>query len=91
MRTPTNASVFYAPQDPPSDPEQMGRYVKDELLKIGAVLQLLGSGHIDTTYVAPSKPREGDIRLADGTQWKPNGTGAAGVWCYYGGSWKFLG
>ena len=91
MRTPTLATAFYAPTEPPSDPSQIGLYIKGELLKIGAVLQLLAAGHLEKTTVAPVKPREGDLRLADGVNWKPNGTGAAGVWCYYGGSWKLLG
>ena len=91
MKTPSIASAFYAPAEPPTDAAQMRYYIKDELLKIGAVLQLLAAGHIEPTYSAPAKPREGDIRLADGVQWKPNGTGGAGVWCYYGGSWKSLG
>lgn len=44
---------------------------------------------LGTTYVAPSKPRSGDIRLADGTQWNP-GSGA-GFYGYYGSAWVKLG
>lgn len=91
MGTPSIATAFYAPSEPPADAEQMRYWIKDELLKVGAVLQLLAAGHIETTTVAPTKPREGDIRLANGTTWKPNGTGAAGVWAFYAGSWKLLG
>lgn len=44
---------------------------------------------LGTTYVAPSKPRSGDLRLADGTQWNP-GSGA-GFYGYYGSAWVKLG
>ncbi len=91
MATPTIASSFYAPTEPPNDPAELQRWIKSELLNIASVLQLVSAGHVDMTYVAPARPREGDIRLADGTRWKPNGSGGAGVWCYYGGSWKLLG
>lgn len=89
MRSPSIASAFYAPAEPPEDQAAMRYYIKDELLKVGAVLQLLAAGHVDKVNAPPSKPREGDIRLADGTQWNP-GSGA-GVYAYYGGTWKFLG
>lgn len=89
MRTPTIGSAFYAPSEPPTNPEQLRQYIKDELLKVGAVLQLVATGHVDKTYVAPTKPREGDIRLADGTSWNP-GSGQ-GVYCYYNAAWRFLG
>lgn len=89
MRTPSIQTAFYAPSEPPSDQQQMRYWIKDELLKIGAVLQLLSDGHIEMTYQAPSKPRTGDIRLADGTTWNP-GSGR-GVYCYHGGVWNLLG
>lgn len=44
---------------------------------------------LDTLYVAPSKPREGMIALADGTNWNP-GSGA-GFYGYHSGSWNKLG
>ncbi|MDE2440173.1 MAG: hypothetical protein KGP14_04040 [Betaproteobacteria bacterium] len=91
MRTPNLSSAFYAPGVAPSDPEQLRRFIEDELRKIAAAFALLAAGHIDKTNAAPAKPREGDIRLADGTQWKPNGTGAQGVWCYYNNTWNLLG
>jgi hypothetical protein len=40
-------------------------------------------------HKAPAKPAEGQIVLADGTDWNP-GAGA-GVYCFYNGSWKKLG
>ena len=88
MATPTISTAFYAPVEPPSSPEQLRYYIKDELLKVSAVLQLLAAGHVDMTYVAPMKPRDGDIRLADGTRWNP-GAGQ-GIYAYYGGVWNKL-
>lgn len=88
MRTPTSASIFYAPTDPPDDPARMGAYIKDELLKIGATLEALARGHVDMAYVAPTKPRDGDIRLADGTSWNP-GAGR-GIYAYFNNVWNKL-
>lgn len=67
----------------------MRRFLDEELRKIAAAFALLAAGHIDKTNAAPVKPREGDIRLADGTHWNP-GSGA-GVYCYYSAAWHFLG
>lgn len=88
MATPSISSAFYAPTEPPSDPQQFRYWIKDELLKVGGVLQLLAAGHIDMTYTAPSKPREGDMRLADGSSWNP-GAGR-GVYVYFNNTWNKL-
>lgn len=89
MKTPTLSSAFYTPGVAPSDPEPLHRFIEDELRKIAAAIALLAAGHLDKTNAAPTKPREGDIRLADGAQWNP-GSGA-GVYAYYGAAWHFLG
>ncbi len=44
---------------------------------------------LDTLYVAPSKPREGMIALADGASWNP-GAGS-GFYGYRAGAWRLLG
>jgi len=41
--------------------------------------------YLETQYVAPAKPREGMIVLADGTRWNP-GQGK-GYYGYFGGQW----
>lgn len=89
MRTPSLATASYAPNLPPSDPKDLQRYLALELASIAAAVQALALGHIDKSNVAPAKPRTGDIRLADGTDWNP-GSGQ-GVYAYYGSSWHFLG
>lgn len=38
---------------------------------------------------APEKPREGDIRFADGTDWNP-GAGK-GIYAFYSAAWNKLG
>ena len=60
-----------------------------ELLKIQAALLALSEGHLDVTTAAPSKPRDGDARYADGTNWNP-GSGE-GLYDYYDGSWHARG
>lgn len=89
MRTLNSNSVFYSPENVPSDIRDLPRYTENELYKIKRALDILISGHVDKTYVAPVKPREGDFRLADGTSWNP-GSGA-GFYGYYGGAWVKLG
>lgn len=89
MRTPTISSAFYAPGVAPSNEDDFRMWVEREFKNISAVLNLLAAGHIEKTYAAPAKPREGDIRLADGTQWNP-GSGA-GTYAYYNSAWHFLG
>lgn len=89
MRTPTLGSAFYVPGNPPDDPAQLPRFLQAELAKLSGTLDLLISGHLDKTNVAPAKPREGDLRLADGTNWNP-GSGQ-GVYCYYNSAWRYLG
>lgn len=85
----TLASVQYAPGTPPDNPQDLPRYLREETAKIAAALSLLAAGHLDPVTVAPAKPREGDIRLADGTTWNP-GSGH-GVYWYTGTTWKLLG
>lgn len=60
-----------------------------ELERISQELELIRTGHYDITYVEPSKPRSGDIRYADGTEWNP-GAGE-GLYRYnIGGYWVKL-
>jgi len=48
--------------------------IRDELQRIAAVLESIdGSLHI--AFVAPERPREGMVRICDGTSWNPLGDG----------------
>lgn len=56
-----------------------------EFQRVSASIKALTLGHLDKTYVAPSKPRDGDIRYADGTQWNPGG--GEGIYARIAGAW----
>jgi hypothetical protein len=89
MQTRNLNSVFYSPQIPPANPADLPAYLRTELAAIQNAISILASGHIDMSYAAPDKPRNGDIRLADGTSWNP-GSGQ-GFYGYYNSTWNFLG
>jgi hypothetical protein len=88
MRTINNSSVFYAPEQVPADKEDLPAYIERELFKIKVAIDLLALGHLDETHVAPVKPRVGDLKLADGTNWNP-GSGQ-GIYAYYNSVWNKL-
>lgn len=91
MRTPTIGTAFYAPGEPPNDPKELKNYLREEFQKIAAAVTALSLGHVDTTMIEPSKPRDGDIRLCSGVGgWDALGTGQKFVG-YYGGGWNLLG
>lgn len=89
MRTPNLGTVSYAPGILPQDPASLVRVLGEELQAISAAIQALALGHLDTTTVAPTKPRAGDIRYADGTLWNP-GTGEGIYYFNAAGSWVKL-
>ena len=88
MRTPNLGSAFYAPGEPPTS-DELANFLREELQKINAAITALSLGHLDKSFVAPTKPREGDLRFADGTTWNP-GSGK-GIYYYNGTAWVFLG
>ena len=90
MRAPSIASIAYTPEQVPADIRDLPRFVQQELGRISSVISLLAAGHLDVSYAEPAKPREGDIRLADGTNWNPTG-GGMGVYAYYASAWHRLG
>lgn len=78
-------SVQYTP-GLPFNPDDLLRYVNDEFTKIAETFRLLADGHLDPSHVAALKPREGDMRYADGTNWDP-GFGR-GPYSLIDGEWK---
>lgn len=88
MRTINNSSVFYAPEQVPANKEDLPAYIERELFKIKVAIDLLALGHLDETHVAPVKPRVGDLKLADGTNWNPGG--GQGIYAYYNSAWNKL-
>ena len=85
----TANQISYVPLYPPANADEFRRYIAEELYKVSAAISALAAGHVDTVHVAPSKPRAGDIRLADGTDWNP-GSGQ-GLYAYYASAWHLLG
>ena len=83
-------SIKYSKTPVPSKAEDIPSYLQTELDRISAIISNLADGHFDVSNVAPDKPRTGDIRYADGTNWNPGGTGE-GVYIYLStGAWSKL-
>lgn len=81
----------YRPSQPPVGLDPLvAEYIHTELQRIAAIFPDPRVISIDQTVSAPTKPRAGDIRLADGSGWSPGG-GGAGYYGYYGGAWVKLG
>lgn len=87
MRTPSINDQVYAVSEPP-DNSPLARYLRDELDKIKSAIDLVSGGKLPVTTVAPTKPRDGDIKLADGTNWDPSD--GEGVYAYYNSTWNWL-
>ena len=74
----------------PSKAEDIPAYLQTELDRISAIISNLADGHFDVSNVAPDRPRTGDIRYADGTNWNP-GSAGEGVYIYLStGAWSKL-
>lgn len=72
-----------------SEHDDLAQYIGVELRRIANTLDQLATGHIDPSYSAPDRPKDGDIRYADGTSWNP-GSGE-GFYGYANSAWAFLG
>ena len=63
-------------------------YIYSELNRLGSILFNQSVLRLEESNVAPTKPRNGDIRYADGTNWDP-GSGA-GIYFFDGTNWTQL-
>ena len=80
---------MYFASNPPADQSLLPAFIFQELRKLQEVLNAPQPfALLDPQYVAPAKPREGMVVLADGTSWNP-GAGA-GFYGYRGGAWRKL-
>jgi hypothetical protein len=79
---------MYYPGPTPFDAKQLPAYLRAELERIAAELKVT-TIQLTELHVEPPKPRDGQIVLADGTDWDP-GSGA-GFYGYQGGAWVRLG
>ena len=84
--------TLYEPGPLPEEVEDLGMYVVTELKRLGDTLFNQATFRLERIHAEPSRPREGDIRYADGTDWDPgNGegiyffkNGSPGTWVYMG-------
>mgnify|MGYP001156905487 CR=1 FL=1 len=67
--------TYYEPGPLPADKEDLGIYLVTELKRLGNTILNQTYLRTERTHVAPEKPRGGDIRYADGTNWNPNTEG----------------
>ena len=80
----------YIPGNAPNDAADLAAFLRLELAKIAQAMDTQDASlSLETLYAAPKKYRDGTIVKADGTTWNP-GAGA-GVYCWYGAAWHFLG
>jgi hypothetical protein len=63
--------THYEPGPLPTDGEDLGIYVVTELKRLGDVLFNQATFRLERIHEAPQRPRGGDIRYADGSNWNP--------------------
>lgn len=63
--------THYEPGPLPTDGEDLGIYVVTELKRLGDVLFNQATFRLERTHEAPQRPRGGDVRYADGSNWNP--------------------
>ena len=66
--------------------EKVAEWAELELYKIQREFSLQDFIFLALHNVAPTKPREGMIAFADGTNWNPGG--GKGIYGYYNGTWN---
>jgi len=82
--------IRYAPAPVPDKSEDIPAYLRQEFNRMSGIINNIADGHFDVSNAAPDKPRTGDIRYADGSNWNPGSTGE-GVYIYLStGAWSKL-
>lgn len=78
----------YFPNPPPVDEKELGNYLYNELQRISESLKYpeVSLINFETLHASPSKPREGFVAYADGTDWQAS----EGLWYYNGSTWTKL-
>ena len=83
-------SIKYTKNPVPTKPEDLAAYLQSELDKISDVINNISDGHYEKSNVEPTRPRAGDVRYADGTNFNPGSTGE-GLYIYLSnGAWSKL-
>jgi len=84
----------WSPNPAPISPDQLPDYLFNELNRLGDIIFNIDMLQLSQTNVEPgtelrrTKPRDGDIRYADGTNWNPSG--GEGIYAYYNATWNKL-
>ena len=73
--------THYQPNPLPLNQEDLGLYITTELKRLGDVIFNQATFRLERTHIPPAKPRGGDIRYADGSNWNPGSTGE-GIYFY---------
>ena len=82
--------IRYEPSPVPDNAEDIPAYLRQEFSRMSRIINNIADGHFDVSNAAPDKPRTGDIRYADGSNWNPGSTGE-GVYIYLStGAWSKL-
>ena len=83
--------VRYNPNPAPVEVEQLPDYLFNELNRVGDIIFNIDTLRLEPTNTpnGPTKPRDGDIRYADGTNWNP-GSGGEGIYAYFNATWNKL-
>ncbi len=76
----------YVPEACPGNPEEISEYLMRELYRVQSALEQMHTH--DIVHTAPTRPTEGQVIYADGTDWNP-GSGA-GLYERKGGAWVKL-
>lgn len=82
---------MYVPGNPPSNPADLGRWLREELERLAGALQAPSQlMALEISHAPPQRLPADRVTLAfaDGTNWNP-GAGA-GVYAYYSGTWNKL-
>ena len=85
----------WTPNPAPVNNDNLSDYLFHELNRLSDIIFNLDVMRLDKLTETPDtamqlrgKPRDGDIRYADGTNWNPGG--GIGIYAYIGGSWTKL-
>ena len=83
--------MLFEPEPLPIDTQDraLGEFIIRELRRIAAGFLAVEGIQLPVLHVEPTRPRNGMVVLADGTDWNP-GSGA-GFYGRSGGTWTFLG
>ena len=63
--------THYEPGPLPLNSEDLGQFLITELKRLGDILLNQATFRLEVTHEEPSRPRAGDIRFADGSDWNP--------------------